>query len=51
MLSRDPGLGPREVAGALTGAARDLGAEGRDPVFGAGLLDAAGLCGGGPAEG
>lgn len=49
MLSRDPALGPREVAAALTGTARDLGAEGRDPIFGAGLLDAAGLCGGDPA--
>ncbi|MEZ5754531.1 MAG: S8 family serine peptidase [Paracoccaceae bacterium] len=49
MLSRDPGLGPRGVAAALSDTARDLGAEGRDPIFGAGLLDTTALCGAGAA--
>lgn len=35
---------PQVVAEALRAAARDAGAAGPDPVFGAGLLDATGLC-------
>ena len=34
-----------EVRAALTGSARDLGAPGRDAVFGHGLLDRSALCG------
>lgn len=44
ILSREPELGAAAVAERLTGDARDLGAEGADEVFGAGLLDVTGLC-------
>lgn len=44
VLARTPELGARDVAAALKASARDLGAEGADEVFGAGLLDAGGLC-------
>lgn len=45
MLSQNPDLTPDEVAAGLKAQARDLGAEGPDEVFGAGLLEASALCG------
>jgi hypothetical protein len=44
LLSRDPELNAPAVSHYLTSAARDLGQPGRDPVFGWGLLQTAGLC-------
>lgn len=44
MVSQNPALTPEEVAGALKAQARDLGAEGPDDVFGAGLLEASAIC-------
>jgi minor extracellular protease Epr len=44
MLSRNPALTPDEVAAGLKAQARDLGAEGPDDVFGAGLLEASAIC-------
>lgn len=44
MLSQNPALTPDEVAAALKAQARDLGAEGPDEVFGAGLLEASAIC-------
>ncbi len=44
LLAARDGATPQTVAQALRDAARDAGAPGADPVFGAGLLDAAGLC-------
>jgi minor extracellular protease Epr len=44
MLSQNPDLTPDEVAAALKAQARDLGAEGPDEVFGAGLLEASAIC-------
>jgi len=40
MLERNPGLSPDAVRRALMSTARDLGAPGLDPLFGAGLVDA-----------
>ena len=40
MLERNPGLNPDAVRRALMSTARDLGAPGLDPLFGAGLVDA-----------
>ncbi|HZO47326.1 MAG TPA: S8 family serine peptidase [Xanthobacteraceae bacterium] len=40
MLERNPGLTPDAVRRALLSTARDLGAPGLDPLFGAGLVDA-----------
>lgn len=40
MLERNPGLNPDGVRRALLASARDLGAPGIDPLFGAGLVDA-----------
>lgn len=40
MLERNPGLNPEAVRRALISTARDLGAPGIDPLFGAGLVDA-----------
>ncbi|WP_454618039.1 S8 family serine peptidase [Bradyrhizobium cenepequi] len=40
VLERDPSLKPNEVRSILTGTARDLGAPGRDDLFGAGQADA-----------
>jgi subtilisin family serine protease len=40
MLERNPGLNPEAVRRALLSTARDLGAPGIDPLFGAGLVDA-----------
>ena len=44
MLSQNPALAPDEVAAGLKRRARDLGAEGTDDVFGAGLLEASAIC-------
>ncbi|BBE74279.1 S8 family serine peptidase [Oharaeibacter diazotrophicus] len=48
-LARSGGRGgsPAGVEAVLEASAHDLGPAGRDPVFGAGLLDAERLCGGG----
>jgi subtilisin family serine protease len=40
MIERKPGLTPDEARGILLATAKDLGAPGRDPLFGAGLADA-----------
>ncbi|MBR1202303.1 MULTISPECIES: S8 family serine peptidase [unclassified Bradyrhizobium] len=40
VLERNPALKPAEVRKVLTGTARDLGASGRDDLFGAGEADA-----------
>jgi subtilisin family serine protease len=40
MLERNPALKPGEVRAILTKTARDLGAPGRDDLFGAGEADA-----------
>ncbi len=40
MLERNPNLTPDQVRRALISTARDLGAPGVDPLFGAGLVDA-----------
>jgi len=40
LLQRQPGLSPEQVRGVLMRTAKDLGAKGRDPEFGAGLTDA-----------
>ncbi len=40
MLERNAGLTPEAVRRALVSTARDLGAPGVDPQFGAGLVDA-----------
>lgn len=45
LLTREPGLDGPGVAARLSGLARDLGAPGRDPLYGAGVLGAGGLCG------
>jgi subtilisin family serine protease len=41
LLERRPDLTPDEVRRILTETAVDLGSQGRDPVYGAGLVDAA----------
>jgi subtilisin family serine protease len=40
MLERKPGLTPDQARGVLLATAKDIGAPGRDPLFGAGLADA-----------
>lgn len=40
MIERKPGLTPDQARGILLATAKDLGAPGRDPMFGAGLADA-----------
>ena len=40
MIERKPGLTPDQARGILLATAKDLGAPGRDPLFGAGLADA-----------
>jgi hypothetical protein len=40
MLAKNPQLAPEQVRGLLVGTAHDLGAKGRDDLFGAGLADA-----------
>lgn len=49
LLADDPGLTSAEVKARLADGARDLGAEGRDDLFGSGLLQAGELCGQLPA--
>jgi hypothetical protein len=44
LLSRQPAMGEVDVAERLSSLARDLGAPGRDPVFGWGLIQTASLC-------
>lgn len=46
IVSQNPDLTRDQVAAQLKATARDLGAEGEDEVFGAGLLDAALICNG-----
>jgi subtilisin family serine protease len=40
MIERKPGLTPDQARRILVATAKDLGAPGRDPLFGAGLADA-----------
>jgi subtilisin family serine protease len=40
MIERKPGLTPDQARGILLSTAKDIGAPGRDPMFGAGLADA-----------
>ena len=40
MIERKPGLTPDQARGILLATAKDIGAPGRDPLFGAGLADA-----------
>jgi subtilisin family serine protease len=40
VLQRAPGLGPDAVRHILESTAKDLGPAGKDPQFGAGLVDA-----------
>ena len=40
LLERNPSLTPADVRRILSGTAKDLGPKGRDPSFGAGLVDA-----------
>ena len=40
LIQRQPGLRPDALRRVLEATARDLGAKGRDPLFGAGLVDA-----------
>ncbi len=42
MLERTPGMTPDQARGVLLATAKDLGAPGHDPMFGAGLADAYG---------
>lgn len=44
IMSQHPEMTPEQVAEKLKENARDLGAEGEDEVFGAGLLDASSIC-------
>ncbi|WP_432681993.1 S8 family serine peptidase [Roseovarius tibetensis] len=43
-LQHDPMLSPAAVRGRLVGTATDLGPEGRDDIYGYGLLDLGGRC-------
>jgi subtilisin family serine protease len=45
LLSREPDLDGPGVAARLAALARDQGAPGRDPLYGAGVLDVTTLCG------
>ena len=40
MLERKPGMTPDQARATLLATAKDIGAPGRDPLFGAGLADA-----------
>jgi hypothetical protein len=40
ILERKPDLSPDALRGILISTAKDIGARGRDPEFGAGLVDA-----------
>jgi subtilisin family serine protease len=44
LLGAEPNLAPADVRLRLKAAAQDLGETGEDPVFGAGLVQATGLC-------
>lgn len=44
LLAADPLLSPEQIAFRLSASARDLGEAGVDPLFGAGLLQAANIC-------
>jgi subtilisin family serine protease len=44
LLARNSGLDHADIIHLLSVAARDLGAPGRDPVYGWGLLQTAGIC-------
>lgn len=44
LLQANPGLGNDDIRRLLMGSARDLGAAGRDPVFGAGLIAPPAAC-------
>jgi hypothetical protein len=45
-MANNEGMTIAEVTQAMTGSARDLGAPGRDEVFGAGLVQLGQLCSG-----
>jgi subtilisin family serine protease len=49
MMQRNPSLKPAELRAILLGSARDLGAPGRDDLFGAGEADAFGAVSAVPA--
>ena len=51
LLSRDDTLSVQQVAEHLRNGARDLGAEGKDEIFGYGLVSPGGLCGRQKTEG
>lgn len=51
LWSQFPEASAAEVAGRLRAMTRDLGAEGPDAVFGAGILSLSGLCAAGPMAG
>ena len=40
MLERKPGMTPDQARATVLATAKDIGAPGRDPLFGAGLADA-----------
>jgi subtilisin family serine protease len=40
MLEHKPGMTPDQARATLLATAKDIGAPGRDPLFGAGLVDA-----------
>jgi hypothetical protein len=44
LRQRQPGLNPAALIEQLRNSARDLGAPGKDPVFGWGLLQSPGRC-------
>lgn len=50
LIAREPRTGEVDAAERLSSMAQDLGKPGRDPVFGAGLLQTAGLCDRPPGE-
>ncbi|QBX36088.1 peptidase S8/S53 subtilisin kexin sedolisin [Paracoccus liaowanqingii] len=49
-LQAEPGLSSADLMARITGSADDLGAPGRDPIFGAGLLTAPPACPTAPAQ-
>jgi subtilisin family serine protease len=44
LLARQPRTPPRKLTELLAASARDLGAPGKDPVFGWGLVQSQGRC-------
>lgn len=46
LLSRDPEMSPVVVLERMRGMTRDIGAEGADEIYGAGVMSLAGLCDG-----